>query len=51
MMLKHIGKDDVASNIEQAILKTLNNKEALTKDLGGNSTNKELTTAIINNLK
>ena len=51
MMLKHIGKNDIALNIEQAILKTLNNKEALTKDLGGNSTTKELTKAIINNLK
>jgi isocitrate dehydrogenase (NAD+) len=51
MMLKHIGKTDVANNIEQAILKTLNNKVALTKDLGGNSTTKELTNAIINNLK
>ena len=51
MMLKHIGKCDIASNIEQAILKTLNNKQALTKDLGGSSTTKELTNAIINNLK
>ena len=51
MMLKHIGKIDVANTIEQAIIKTLNNQEALTKDLGGSSTTLELTNAIINNLK
>ena len=50
MMLEHIGKKDIASKITNAILKTLNNGESLTKDLGGSSTTKELTQAIINNL-
>jgi len=50
MMLEHIGKKDTAKKITAAILKTLTNGEALTKDLGGNASTKELTKAIINNL-
>ena len=50
MMLEHIGKKDIADRINKAILKTLTSGEALTKDLGGNATTKELTEAIINNL-
>ncbi len=50
MMLEHIGKKDIAKKITAAILKTLTNGEALTKDLGGNASTKELTKAIINNL-
>lgn len=50
MMLEHIGKKEIATNITNAILKTLTNGEALTKDLGGSASTKELTKAIINNL-
>ena len=50
MMLKHIGKDDVAEKITKAILKTLENREDLTQDLGGKSNTQELTAAIIRNL-
>ena len=50
MMLKHMQKYDVANRITNAILKTLDDGKALTKDLGGEATTKELTEAIINNL-
>ena len=50
MMLKHIGKDDVADKITKSILKTLTTKDSLTADLGGSSTTKELTEALIRNL-
>lgn len=50
MMLEHIGKKDIAAKITKAILKTLDDGKALTKDLGGKATTKELTQAIINNL-
>ncbi|MDI6751846.1 MAG: isocitrate/isopropylmalate dehydrogenase family protein [bacterium] len=35
MMLKHIGKQDVARKIEEAISATLKNKDVITPDLGG----------------
>ena len=50
MMLEHIGKNDIAKKITNAILKTLNNGQSLTKDLGGSATTLELTNAIISNL-
>lgn len=51
MMLKHIGEQDAANNIEKALYKTLENKENLTPDLGGNGTSSGFTDAIIKNLK
>lgn len=50
MMLDHMGKKEIGKKITDAILKTLNDGKALTKDLGGNATTKELTNAIITNL-
>ncbi len=50
MMLEHMNKKDIAEKITKAILKTLNDGSSLTKDLGGNSSTKELTAAIIKNL-
>lgn len=50
MMLNHMGKKDIASKITASIYKTLNDGAALTKDLGGSATTKELTAAIIKNL-
>ena len=50
MMLDYIEKKEVSKKITNAILKTLKDGKALTKDLGGNSTTIELTEAIISNL-
>ncbi|KAG1451951.1 hypothetical protein G6F56_007949 [Rhizopus delemar] len=51
MMLKHMRLNEQASNIEQAVFKTLAEGKALTGDLGGRSTNTEYTKAVIANLK
>lgn len=50
MMLNHMGKRDTAEKITKAILKTLKAGKALTKDLGGTATTKELTAEMIKNL-
>jgi isocitrate dehydrogenase (NAD+) len=50
MMLKNNNMYAVGQKIEEAIKKTIENKESLTKDLGGISTTEEITNAIINNL-
>lgn len=50
MMLKNNGKYAIGQKIENAIKKTIENKDSLTKDLGGISTTKEITNAIIDNL-
>lgn len=47
MMLKHMRLNEQASNIEQAVFKTLAEGKALTGDLGGRSTNTEYTKAVI----
>ena len=50
MMLNHIGENDISEKVERAILKTLENSQSLTCDLGGTSSTKEFTEAIIRNL-
>ena len=50
MMLDYINEKDISNKIKNAIDKTLKSKSVLTKDLGGNATNKELTDEIIRNL-
>ncbi|KAL0480117.1 isocitrate dehydrogenase [Acrasis kona] len=50
MMLRHIGKYDVADNIQNSVMKVLKEGKVLTKDLGGNSKCSEFTNAIISNL-
>ncbi len=50
MLLKNNGKYAIGQKIENAIKKTIENKDSLTKDLGGISTTKEITNAIIDNL-
>ncbi|CAO3703480.1 unnamed protein product [Rhizopus stolonifer] len=47
MMLKHMRLNEQASNIEQAVFKTLAEGKALTGDLGGRATNTEYTKAVI----
>lgn len=49
MMLEHIGDKDLAENLEKAILKTLQDKNSRTKDLGGNLSTDEFTKKIIEN--
>ena len=50
MMLKNNNMYAIGQKIEDAIKKTIENKESLTKDLGGSATTLEITNAIISNL-
>ncbi len=50
MMLRHLNEQTIADKIEDAMLKTLSVKEHCTRDLGGNSSTKEFTKKIIENL-
>lgn len=47
MMLKHMRLNKQATNIEQAVFKTLAEGKHLTADLGGRATNSEYTAAVI----
>jgi len=47
MMLAHIGEREAAQRIERAIAKVLAKGEALTGDLGGKATTRELTQALL----
>ncbi len=49
-MLKHINQNNTAEKIKKALYKTIKEGNFLTADLGGNSSTKEYTNAIINNL-
>ncbi len=51
MMLKYINENAYAENIENALFKTLENKDFLTPDLGGKATTQDFTSAVINNLE
>ena len=42
--------DQHATNIENAVLKTISDGKVLTGDLGGKSTNTQFTDAVISNL-
>lgn len=46
-MLKYINQNDVAENIEDALLKVFRDGKVLTKDLGGNATTQEFCDEII----
>ena len=49
-MLRYMNETEKAAQIENAVLKTLENGDILTVDLGGSASTKELTAAIIKNL-
>ncbi|WP_445664460.1 isocitrate/isopropylmalate dehydrogenase family protein [Fodinibius sp. AD559] len=51
MMLEHIGEENRADRIRQAVYYTLENKSACTPDIGGNGTTKTFTEAVVRNLK
>ncbi|KAF9955036.1 NAD-dependent isocitrate dehydrogenase [Mortierella alpina] len=50
LMLKHMGLNQFADQIEKATLKVIADGKVLTGDLGGRSTNTEFTNAIISEL-
>ena len=51
MMLNHFEENEASKLITNAIEFVLKRREVLTRDLGGNASSKELTNAIIKNLK
>ncbi len=51
MLLRYIGQPKVADRIEQALTEVLAEKNAVTRDLGGNGGTKSMTQAIIAALK
>ena len=50
MMLSHLGEDNAANKVRESVIKTLNNGNNLTSDIGGNSKTDECTNEILNNL-
>jgi len=50
MMLEHIGENDVAKRIHDALAKTIREAKTLTRDLGGSATTDQFADAIIRNL-
>ncbi|KAG0232043.1 NAD-dependent isocitrate dehydrogenase [Actinomortierella wolfii] len=50
MMLRHMGLNQYASQIEKAVLKVIADGKVLTGDLGGKATNTQFTQAIISEL-
>jgi len=50
LLLDHIGQRSAAERIERAVLRTLENRIGLTRDLGGDGTTSSITEAIIGNL-
>lgn len=50
MMLRHLGLDDHANKIANAIAKTIEAGSARTPDVGGESTTTDFTFAVISNL-
>ncbi|KAG0352849.1 isocitrate dehydrogenase (NAD(+)) idh1 [Podila minutissima] len=50
MMLRHLGLDEQASMIANAVIKTIETGAARTPDLGGKSTTTDFTFAVIDNL-
>ena len=47
MMLEHLGEQEAADRIVQAIEQVLQNKNSLTPDMGGNATTESLAAAIV----
>ena len=50
MMLRHLGEETAASEVETAVQKLLTEGEILTPDLGGTSSTDSVGTAIANAL-
>jgi isocitrate dehydrogenase (NAD+) len=50
-MLEHIGQVDAAKRLKQAIVDTMNDKDHLTPDLGGNGSTQTFAAAIIKHIK
>ena len=50
MMLRHLGQNDVAENIQSAVLTTIADGKFRTGDLGGSATTSEFAQAIIDKL-
>ena len=50
MMLEYLGEIESANDINKAVEKVIASGKTMTPDLGGNSTTKELTKAILNEL-
>jgi len=51
MMLRHIGLDDHANRISQSVYKVIADGNVRTRDMGGNSTTKEFTRAILGQME
>ena len=51
MMLNHIGEDELATKIEQAVYATLADKSVCTPDIGGSGSTSTFTEAVCKNLK
>lgn len=51
MMLEHVGEDDLADRIRQAVYYTLENKEVCTPDIGGSGSTTSFTKAVCYNLR
>jgi len=49
-MLRHINLDSYADRIENSTFKVLRERRHITRDLGGKSSTKDYTRAIISNL-
>ena len=50
MMLRHLGNDDAALDIENAVTKLLESKDMLTPDLGGTASTQQVGSAVANAL-
>lgn len=50
MMLRYLGENQAADRIESAVIKVLEEKQTITRDLGGTASTTEYTDAIIRNL-
>ena len=50
MMLRHIKLNSYANKIENAVFDTITEKSVRTKDIGGTSTTREFTKAVIDRL-
>jgi isocitrate/isopropylmalate dehydrogenase len=51
MLLRYIGKNAAADRIERALAAVLSEKKHVTRDLGGTAGTREMTKAIVDNLK
>ncbi len=47
LMLRHLGKHDIAARVEKAILRVYADTRHLTRDVGGNASTEEFTSAVV----